>query len=353
MRTNGAERVVLVSWVLSKLPAGAGWRLAALYVLLAAAATVRAQYEPLPPLSTIEPQIEPLPQTTIEPWADPSETNEAGPPGGYFDLDAFVAANAGPRVPCEDWCWQLLPSGLIYRAYLADTKESRLGTQVFDESDLGLLWDSTLGGHVGIIRFGTVESAWPQGWQLDLEGSGQVRLDPEDERDLQCADFRVGVPLTYGYGPHRLKLGYYHLSSHTGDEFLVKHPGFPRVNYVRDMLVLGYAYYWTDNLRLYGETGWGFYTDVAEEWEFRFGAEYAPARPTGIRGAPFLAIHSYLREEVNFSGNLVFQAGWAWRGDRTGHLFRVGLHYHNGLSNQLTFFNRFEQQIGAGMWYDF
>lgn len=326
--------------VLSNLPVKLGWQLAVLCALLVAVAPTHAQIEPLPPLST------------IEPLADP-EAIQTGPPGEYFDYDAYVATSAGPRSQSGQWCWQLLPSGIIYQGYLADPKESRLGTQVFDHSTQGLLWDANLGGRAGILRFGTVEGAWPQGWQLDLEGSGQVRLDPDVGRDLESADFRVGIPLTYGDGPHRLKFGYYHLSSHTGDEFLVKNPGFERVNYVRDVLILGYAYYWTDNLRLYAETGWGFYTDVSEEWEFRFGVEYAPARPTGLLGAPFFAVHTHLREEVNYSGNLVVQAGWAWRGDRTSHLFRAGLHYHNGKSSQLTFYDRFEQQIGAGMWYDF
>jgi hypothetical protein len=322
--------------------------------LLVAAAPGFAQLEALPPLPGAPHAGDAL--STLDPALDsagaiPSEST--GPAGEYFDLDAYIAANVGPRAPCEEWCWQLLPSGIIYKDYLADTKASRLGTQVFDEHNQGLLWDSTLGGHVGLLRFGSFDSPWPQGWQLDLEGSGQVCLDPDYGRDLESADFRVGVPLTYGYGPHRLKFGYYHLSSHTGDEYLARHPNWQRVNYVRDVLILGYAYYWTDNLRLYGEMGWGFYTDVAEEWEFRFGVDYAPARPTGLHGAPFWAVHSHLREEVNYSGNLVVEAGWAWRGGRTSHLLRAGLHYHNGLSNQLTFYNRFEQQIGAGLWYDF
>jgi hypothetical protein len=318
-------------------------------LLLTALAPARAQLESLPPvpsstLSTIEPEGEaPIGPLDVG----------AGPAGDYFDLDSYIAANVGPRAYCEEWCWQLLPAGIIYKDYLADTKASRLGTQVFGEQNQGLLWDTTLGGHVGVLRFGTVESAWPQGWQVDLEGSGQVRLDPDFGRDLESADFRFGVPLTYGYGPHRLRLGYYHLSSHTGDEFMVRNSGFERVNYVRDVLILGYAHYWTDNLRLYAETGWAFYADVSGEWEFRFGVEYAPARPTGLAGAPFFAFHSHLREETNFSGNLVVQAGWAWRGDNTSHLMRAGFHYHNGLSNQLTFYDRFEQQIGAGLWYDF
>jgi Protein of unknown function (DUF1207) len=277
----------------------------------------------------------------------------AGPPQTYFDLDTWLGENAGPTCPRDDWHWQILPDGLIYKAYLAGAKESRLSTQVFHLNGAGTLWDSTLGGRVGIFRYGTDDSAWPQGWQWDLEGSAQLRLEPDDERDLGSADFRAGTGLTYGYVRHRLRMGYYHISSHVGDEFLLKNPGFDRINYVRDALNLGYSYYWTDNLRLYAETSWAFYGDFTGNWEFQFGIDYAPARPTGLRGAPFWAINGHLRQELNYSGNLVVQVGWAWRGDRSGHLLRTGLHYYNGMSNQYSFFRDFEQQIGAGLWYDY
>ncbi|MDX1947638.1 MAG: DUF1207 domain-containing protein [Pirellulaceae bacterium] len=320
---------------MSKLP---GLLTAALLVGLLVA-PARAQVEQLPPLSTIEP----LPGSVVPP----------GPGEEYFDLDAFVSENAGPTCYCEDWQWQLLPSGIIYKAYLADQKESRIGTQVFSDYEQGWLWDTTLGGRAGVLRYGSTNDIWPQGWQLDIEGSGQVRLDPEEERDVQSADFRFGIPLTYGYGPHRLKFAYYHISAHAGDEFLEKNPGFVRQNWVRDAFSIGYSLYWTDNLRLYADTSWGFYTDISKPWDFRFGVEYAPARPTGLRGAPFFAINGHLMSELNYGGNFTVQAGWAWRGDKSSHLWRTGLHYHNGSSNQFEFWNRFEQQIGAGVWYDF
>lgn len=307
-----------------------------------------ASAQGLPPLSTIEPLGPAAGLQTADSFAGPRAAGSE-----YFDLDAYVGASCGPCAPCEDWCWQLLPSGIVYKGYLADPKDSRIGTQVFSLDSDATLWDTNLGGRAGILRYGTVEAAWPQGWQLDIEGSGQVRLAPDDERDLDAADFRFGVPLTYGYGPHRLKIGYYHISAHTGDEFLERNPGHSRLNFVRDAMILGYAYYWTDNLRLYAETGWAFYSDISEEWEFRFGVEYAPAHPTGLRGAPFAAVHGHLREELDFGGNFVVQAGWAWRGDRTSHLLRTGLHYYNGMSNQYSFFDEFEHQIGAGLWYDF
>jgi hypothetical protein len=322
-------------------------------LMLALTSPIRAQVETLPPLSTIEPLGEPGPTgTPADAFSTGYGPQGPSPPGEYFDLDAYVASNCGPTAPSEDWCWQILPSGLVYQGYLADPKESRLGTQFFSEGDRNL-WDTNLGGHVGILRLGTVDAMWAQGWQLDLEGSGQVRLATQEDRNLESSDFRVGVPLTFGYGHHRLKFGYYHISAHMGDEFLERNPGTDRVNFVRDVLVLGYAYYWTDNLRLYAETGWAFYADVSQPWEFRFGAEYAPARPTGLRGAPFAAVHTNLRQELDFGGYFVVQAGWAWRGDRTSHLFRTGLHYHNGTSNQYSFYDQFEQQIGAGVWYDF
>ena len=85
---------------------------------------------------------------------------------------------------------------------------------------------------------------------------------------------------------------------------------------------------------------------------FNSAFEYSPAVPTGIEGAPFLAINAHLRQEVNFGGGLTVQTGWAWRG-QSGHLLRLGLEYFNGKSEQYQFTNDYEQQIGIGMWYDF
>jgi hypothetical protein len=283
----------------------------------------------------------------------PPASEPIAPPLDYFDLDDWMAtASLTPLAPRGDWTWQLLPDGIIYRAYLANPKESRIGTQIFDVPGDGALWDSTLGGRMGLLRYGTNDPAWPQGWQLDVEGSAQVRLDPDENLDLRSTDYRVGAPLTYGYGRHRFKLGYYHLCAHLGDEFLAAHPSFSHLNFVRDVVTVGYSYFLTENLRLYGEMGWGFHTDISQPWEFQFGVEYAPGAPTGLAGAPFFAVHGHLRQEINYSGNVVVQAGWAWRG-ASSHLLRTGLHYYNGLSDQYSFYNRFEQQIGAGMWYDF
>jgi hypothetical protein len=213
--------------------------------------------------------------------------------------------------------------------------------------------DGWLGGRFGIFRYGDSQVGFPQGWQLDFEGAAQVRLNQLQDLDVESTDYRAGVPLAYAWGRHQTKLAYYHISSHLGDEFLLRSPDYPRLNYVRDCITLGHSYYPTDRLRLYAEAGWAFFNDVADRWEFQFGIEAAPRFPTGRAGAPFWAVHGYLLEELSFGGGLAAQAGWAWRSNYNSGLLRLGVQYYNGPSPQYSFYNVFEQQIGAGLWYDF
>lgn len=280
----------------------------------------------------------------IESWTDR--------PVEGFATPAFGSSLTAPST--EAWDWQLLPTGIVYKAYLASQKESRFASTFnhIPERD-DTFWEPTLGARVGLVRFGDHNNVMPQGFQIDAEGSAQARLNLTDNVDVTSVDFRGGLPLTYGYGAWRLKAGYYHLSSHLGDEFLLKNPAYPRLNFARDTLIFGAAYYFTDDLRVYGEVGWAFFTDVSAPFEVQFGIDYAPAAPTGARGAPFFALNGHLREELDYSGNFTVQAGWAWRSAHNGSLLRIGGHYFNGASWQYSFYNQFEQQLGVGLWYDF
>ena len=270
-------------------------------------------------------------------------------------VNVHGAADDGPcPVPSGDWCWQVLPDGLIYHSYLASIKEPRFAINWMNERGWGALWDVTLGGRVGILRYGDCSLGWPQGWQVDIEGGVMPRLSQDDDLDLQSSDYRFGIPITYGRGNTQYKFAYYHLSSHVGDEFLENNPGFVRINYSRDAFVFGVSHYPWPALRLYGEMGFAFRTDGGSEpWEFQFGIDYAPADETGIRGAPFAAANAHLREDVDFGGSGVLQAGWAWRGGGPRRLFRAGLQYYNGKSSQFQFFHQSEQQTGFALWYDY
>ncbi|MEX2186003.1 MAG: DUF1207 domain-containing protein [Pirellulales bacterium] len=252
----------------------------------------------------------------------------------------------------EPWTVQFFPNGLIYRSYLAGVKEPRFGVQVFHEKDDGWLWDVTLGGRIGLLRYGTTRADRPEGFQIDMEGAAFPRLDPESQMDLNAADFRFGIPFTYGCDWWQVKFAYYHLSSHLGDEYLLRNGLTTRFNFARDALVLGGSYFVLPSVRLYAEADWAFYQDVSQPWAFQFGVEFSPQGPTGKRGTPFVAINGHLRQELDFSGNVVVQAGWQWR-STAGHMFRIGGHYYNGLNSQFALFNDFEEQIGFGVWYDY
>ena len=274
-------------------------------------------------------------------------------PSGYFDLDSSMPPTAEEGLGRSEWTWQLMPSSLIYKSYLGGAKEPRLASQHVNIKDDGWVWDVTLGSRVGLLRYGDRDPVRPNGFQIDMEGAAMVRLDVPDDVNVRSVDFRGGMPLTWGMGRFRTKFGYYHLSSHLGDEFLLGHPGYNRLNYSRDCLVLGETVYLTDRLRVYAETAWAFHNDVCKPWEFQFGVDYAPVTPTGLTGAPFFAVNGHLRQEVNYGGTLVVEAGWAWLSDENSRLFRMGMQYLNGQSIQYSFYHENEQAIGLGLWYDF
>ena len=274
------------------------------------------------------------------------------------DVEEASWVNLGPTRRsgsrnCRGDHWQLMPRGLVYRPYLASSKESRIRGVWHEDKNEGNIWDISLGGQVGILRYGSSGNGRPTGWQLGMEGAGLVRLDWDENNDVMATDYRFGVPLTWGDEVVQYKVGYYHLSSHLGDEFLLKNPGYPRLNFSRDVLIFGTSLSPREKWRVYSELGYAFRADVTEEWEVQFGIEYAPEGATGIHGEPFAAVNGHLREEVDFGGNFVGQLGWAWRGSPASGMFRMGVEYFNGKNEQFSFFDVSEQKVGFGMWYDY
>jgi len=289
--------------------------------------------------------------------------------GSWWPEDVCPPAGGGVGDCFDDlwaarpWSWQILPTNVMWSSYLAGPKEPRFATVWYDDTSRdpivptqseGWLWDSTLGGRAAILRYGSDTSIHPQGFEVQIEGAAFVRLDPQEDRDLRSSDYRFGIPLIYAVGRWQTKIAYYHLSAHLGDEAMLRHPTFPRVNYVRDAFVWGNSYYLYDWMRVYGEVGWSFFNSGGSEpWEFQFGTELVQARPTGIHGSPFFAVNGMSRQELDWGGNVCVQTGWAWRGDRGGKLFRLGFEYLYGADPQYEFVFNNQNRAGIGMWYDF
>jgi hypothetical protein len=269
-------------------------------------------------------------------------------------MPLLVDAVAGVPTSSSYWQWRLLPEGVVWQSYWAGAHESRIAGIPFANQHGTALLDVALGGRAALARYGTDGPGRPLGAELQIEGAAFPRLNLDENWDLDATDFRFGLPLVYGRERWQAKFSYYHLIAHMGDEFAIRETALDqRINFSRDALVAALAFYPLPAWRWYAETGWAFhYDDGAKPWEFQFGVDVAQPGPTGWAGTPFFAINGHLREEHNFGGNVVFQAGWLWRGNST-RLMRVGFHYFNGKSNQFEFFDQFEEQIGGGLWYDF
>lgn len=321
----------------------------ALLAVLAGSSMADAQLERLPPITQERAVTEYDPRWSAErlAWSNKIMRGNAG-------LDAISPHNEFDDTHHEAWTWHVLPPGLVYRSYLAAPKESRFASYWNYDQNLGSVWDITLGGRVSMLRYGNTDPLLPRGFEIQIEGAAFPRLNPNYNMDLDACDFRFGIPLAYSHGPWEHKLAFYHLSSHLGDELMIREPWIERINYSRDAIVLGLAYRWTPDLRLYAEAAWSFKADGgAEPWEFQFGADYSPIIPTGFKPMPFFALNGYLRQELNFGGNFVAQTGLQWRSAFNGGRFRMGVEYYNGGSRQFEFYYQFEQQIGGGLWYDF
>ena len=299
-----------------------------------------------------------------EPFSEPDESIEAPLisegflrvlPGQPALLPEAVFSDAPARSSRSEQ-WQVLPSGLLYHSYLAGEKESRMQfLHLYDTRNDQTYWEATLGGRMGLLRHGTVGAINPEGFQLDIEGAVFARVLPnEPSAELAASDYRAGLLGTWRRDRTAYKAGFYHISSHVGDEFLLTNPLFNRINYVRDSLVAGTAYELDLSSKIYGEIAYAIGSQGgAEALELQFGAEYTPAARSSLRGAPFAAVNGHLREDFDFRGGVNLASGWGWQGFATQHRLRLGLQYYNGPSLQYQFFDRWENLIGGGLWMDY
>lgn len=261
-----------------------------------------------------------------------------------------------PQTREQHLCWQLLPNGLLYKTYIAGEKEPRMQlVPYYDTKSERKIWEAVLGGRAGLIRLSDPSISNSDAFQLDLEGAVFARVLPDEPSAmLEGSDYRVGLYGTWKFDRLSYRAGYYHISSHVGDEYLIANPLFNRINYVRDSALAGTAYQLNDVSRVYGEIGYALGVEGgAKPLEFQFGGEYAPLPATQFTGAPFAAVNTHLREDFDFNGGVNVVAGWGWQGVHSKRRLRLGLNYYNGPSLQYEFFDRWENLVGGGIWLDY
>lgn len=302
-----------------------------------------------------EPQVEPdqaFPPPDTVPLAAP--TDPAPAQGDLLPPDRSHYDPGWNQGNYTENTLQVLPSGLLYRSYLAGEKESRISAAWMKNPQKETVWETTLGARVGLLRYGTVGAVRPTGWQLDIEGAALPRILPgEPSSPLIACDYRFGILSTWAVDRWHIKTGYYHLSSHAGDEFMISNPSYTRINYVRDAGIVGVTYDLTDTWQTYGEIAYAFNAeDGAKPLELQYGLQYSPLN-SSLRGAPFAAINGHTRQDFDYITSVNMQAGWQWRGAQSQHLWRMGLQYYSGPALQYQFAGRYDHLFGFGIWFDF
>ncbi len=210
----------------------------------------------------------------------------------------------------------------------------------------------SLGDDFAIFRWLDV---WKGDLQIGIEGGiwSVFNLKPGSPNinggtELVNTDFYGGIPLTYARNKWSFRLRVYHLSSHLGDEFMVNHPGFNRVNPSYEVLDFFTSFQASDVWRLYIGPGWIMHSDRSFPMK-RFYVQYGvESRFWGhkfyyhkLYGNFFAAAHiqNWQVWHWNFDETVVFGYEWS-KLQKVGRKIRIFGEFHNGYSMEGQFFKR-------------
>lgn len=176
-----------------------------------------------------------------------------------------------------------------------------------------------------------------------IEGALWAVFDPITySAPLMNADYYVGFPISYSFGPWSFRLRGYHISSHIGDEFLLNHPGFDRRNPSAEYLDFFASYLLSKSIRLYGGIGYivqqdksfpckRVYADAGVEVRLQSLGFNSPCN--NLVGRPFYAMHWRYKGDYKNHVDMTYAIGYELAKTKCmGRCVRVFLEYHDGYS---------------------
>lgn len=287
-------------------------------------------------------------------------TDRVRTPTGCAVAACAVACCAGPAAATEEpeltwrmgerWSWTLERDvDTVYPVYLADPRRphTALGLLFATESQLPASGDSRfaldIGGRYPVVRFERVD-----GLRVQVYGEagffGQFdRLNSLDEIGWD-GWYAVQTGIDPG-GPLRLKVGLRHLSSHLGDEFVIR-TGRRRIDYTREDLSLAVA--WTrDGVALYADGGVAFARSFPDQEPLvvQAGAQYVSPPRWGPIGW-YAGVDAKAFQEDSWDPSVCLEIGLALPLARSGPTWRLGLEGYAGRAI-LGEFSRFEEDYIA------
>jgi hypothetical protein len=205
-------------------------------------------------------------------------------------------------------------------------------------------------------------------WLNVLKGDLQLEIECcafslfnlfSQSNSLINADYYVGIPLTYAKDNWRGRARIYHISSHIGDEYLLRHSNFHRKNKSFEAVDFSCAYYVLPELYFFGTLGSIIASDKEmplKKLYFEYGFEVRGKQMLyeQLFRRPFLSVFLRNAQDVSFKQDLGLALGYEWgKIQNIGRLFRAYLEYHQGFLPDGQFSWKKDQYVAFKISYGF
>lgn len=211
----------------------------------------------------------------------------------------------------------------LFSQYAADPHQVGVGISM-------RVKDRILDTNIGFVSFGAVmpiyrcDLFWKDwDFEVGLVGNLWGTFDLEaTSKDLINTDWIGGIPVAMRKGPLGIRARLYHISSHLGDEYLLRSPPPTRVNPSYEAIDLAVDYKLFNSTRVYGQITRLINHDTSyamQPLQFDAGAEYtAKAQPVGMFSmVPFIAGHLRFQEVHSMKADFNGVLGLHWKGKNT------------------------------------
>lgn len=270
-------------------------------------------------------------------WTGTTDCQNEEPPAKALAADVTVT--------------EALPDTDLFQPPLADPREPRATARYLSYNSENERYNAAAVSLGDSFPFANVLQPDGGKFQFAIEGGifSLFNLDA-DSKDLQNADYLGGVALNYQRGPWSARARLYHQSSHLGDEFILNHPGFERINLSYEEVNGLVAYQW-EGLRVYGGAGAIVRSETdLDPFHFQAGLELRAKDAIGdidlIAAADLQA-----KEELDYNLDQSYLAGVGLDNNREREL-RIMTGYFSGYSPNGQFYADAVDFWSIGIYYD-
>jgi hypothetical protein len=218
-------------------------------------------------------------------------------------------------------------------------------------------------GSAATVSFGETfnllegDTPWLGGrWQIGILASVWALFDRGSQsQDLINADYYVGVPIAWRRGSWSALARYYHVSSHLGDEFLLRGTSVKRVNLSYEVVDLKLSYDIDQQFRVYGGVGYLIRTEPhLNHWTYQVGGEFTGEHAYLGYFRPVAAADLQFREYTGNNPDFSLRTGIQIDSPfDIGRKLQLLLEYYNGHSQNGQFYTEKIEFLGIGAHFHF